>query len=222
MKGGVIGVVEGDFRVVDSFSDTVVEGDRELTRCLDIRRVFSLPSGGTAFAGRAAVEYLRRGEATEIDGDEIRVTEGPRKATRHTEFVGVPGEFVVVGSGDGRFAFELIGADTNTTIERATVDVDAFFRDRGSATPWKAGFYGTGDDAVNGVLHGADLRVDHDLDAVLRRSKLNQVGLEYRYDDRDLKMTASRSGYVEVYRPREFGAGDFLEYLLEEIVAYIE
>jgi len=221
MKAGVLGVVDGSFKAVDSVSETVTEDDHELERCLVIDRVFSLPSGGMAFAGRAAVEELAARTETSIEDGEIHVTEAAGPVTRYTEFVGVPGEFVAVDSGSGTFAFDLIGAETNTTIERATLDLDAFFAEQEAATPWKAGFNGTGDDAVNGIFHGEDLRRTHDLQEVLEDSTLNQLGLSYAYDDSDVKMTAARSGYVEVYRPTEFDSEQYLEFLADEIVPHV-
>ncbi len=220
MKAGVLGVVDGSFKAVDSVSETVTEDDHELERCLVIDRVFSLPSGGMAFAGRAAVERLADQTETSIEGGEIRVTEATQTVTQFTEFVGVPGEFVAVDSGSGTFAFDLIGAETNTSIERATVDLDDFFARRDAATPWKAGFYGAGENAVTGVFHGEDLRRTHDLQATLDDSNLNQLGLSYSYDGVDVKMTAARSGYVEVYRPSEFDSGQYLEYLADEIMPH--
>ena len=221
MKAGVLGVVDGSFDAVDSVTETVSDGDNELERCLEIDRVFSLDGGEMAFAGRAAAESVVDGTTTAIEDDGITVTDRERVETRYTEFVGVPGEFVVVGSGDGTFAFDLIGDQTGTDVTRATVDLDAFFDGRDGATPWKAGFYGTGEDAVNGTIHGADLRTDHDLDALLEDSNLNQLGLSYAHGDRELKMWAARSGYVEVYRPSEFESAQYLSYLNDEILPHV-
>jgi hypothetical protein len=222
MQAGVLGVVDGEFDVVDSFSDTVTVDDRELARRLEIQGVFSLPSGEMAFAGRAAKEYLRERETHAIDDGEIEVREEPQVGTRYTEFVGVPGEFVVVGSGDGEFAFDLVAADTNTDIERATIDLDAFFAAHDGARPWKAGFYGPGDDPVTGVVHGSNLRTEYDLDGMLSESSLNQLGVTYDHDDEQVKMTASRSGYVELYQPRAIDRETYLEYLREEVLVHVE
>lgn len=221
MQAGVIGVVDGSFDVVDSFSETVVEGDQELERCLDVKRVFSLPSGQPAFAGHAAHEYRQERESARITGGEVSVVAEPQTGIRHTNFVGVPGEFVVVGSSTGTFAFDLIARDTNTTIERGEVDLDTFFERRDDAAPWKAGFFGDDGDGVSGVLHGSDLRESHDLDDLLDGSSLNQLGLEYSYDNDEVKMTASRSGYVELYQPRELGPKNYLGYLQREILPHL-
>ncbi|MFB6179190.1 MAG: hypothetical protein ABEI77_05640 [Halorientalis sp.] len=223
MKAGVLGIVDDSFEVVDSFTETITEGDHELGRCLVIDRVFSTPDGEMAFAGRAAAETLVTDTDARIEDGEIHVTDRDRTVTRHTEFVGIPGEFVVVGSGNGTFAFDLIAEDTNTTIERTTLDLDQFFESHESATPWRAGFYSTDESAVSGTFHGDDLRATHDLETHLQNSNLNQIGLSYSYDDGalEVKMTASRSGYVEVYRPTEFDSGHYLAYLQDEIVPHV-
>ncbi|AHG05136.1 hypothetical protein HALDL1_04075 [Halobacterium sp. DL1] len=221
MRAGVLAVVDGTFKMVDSFTETVTEDDQELARRLEIDRVFSLPDGSMAFAGRAAAERLANQRDAAIEDDEIRVTEGTEVVTDYTEFVGVTGEFVVVSSGDGEFAFDLIGAETNTNLERATLDLDGFFASHGSATPWRAGFSGNGDAGMNGVFHGADLRASHDLDSLLADSRLNQLGLSYGHDGDEVKMTASRSGYVEVYQPSSYDAAAFLTYLREEMLDHV-
>jgi hypothetical protein len=217
MKAGVLGVVDGTFDSVDSIRRTVSEDGRDLHSALEIDRVFSLPTGGMAFAGRAAQETLADRSTASISADDIDVTETTRTVTTYTEFVGVPGEFVVVASGDGTIAFDLIAAETGTDIERATLDLDAFFASHGDATPWKCGFYSTGDDGVNGIFHGDDLRENRDLDALLSSSSLNQLGLAYDYGGDEVKMTASSSGYVELYRPAEFDDASYLAYLDAEI-----
>jgi len=222
MNAGVIGLVEGDFQAVDSFSDTVVEGDRELTRTLDVGRVFSLPSGEIAFEGRAAVERTAERATAELDYGEVRVRETDATETHVTRFVGVPGEFVVTESSAGRFAFDLIGRDTGTDVERATFDLDGFLDVHADADVWKAGFSGADGNAESGVFHGSDLLADDDLGDLVRRGSLNQLGLEYDYDEDDLKMTAAESGYVEVYRPAAFESADFLAYLLDEVVPHLE
>jgi hypothetical protein len=222
MKAGVLGIVDGTFSAVDSVTETVTADGQELERSLQIDRVFSTPAGEMAFEGRAAAETLVDRETARIDGGDIERIERTRTVTAYTEFVGVPGEFMAVDSGDGTFAFDLVAAATDTTIERASLDLDAFFDSHASATPWKAGFSGTEANAVNGVFHGEDLRTTHDLDDILRESSLNQVGLSYAYDGADVKMTAARSGYVEVYRPTAFDSGRYLDYLHEEITPHVQ
>ncbi|MFC4448863.1 hypothetical protein [Halorussus aquaticus] len=222
MKAGVLGIVHDDFEVVDSFSDTVERGDRELERVLDVRRVFSLPSGEVAFEGRAAVERVVDRTTAELGFGEVRIEETPGTEVRTTELVGVPGEFVVAGSGEGTFAFDLVSHDTKADIERATLDLSAFLDGQTDAEPWRAGFYDTDGNCENGVLHGTDLLADDRTAGLLDGAEFNQLGLDCSYGDRSLKMTAAESGYVEVYRPSEFETADFLQYLLDEVVPHAE
>ncbi|WP_137283949.1 hypothetical protein [Halorussus salinisoli] len=222
MRAGVLGIVRDDFEVVDSFSDTIRNGERELERVLDVRRVFSLPGGEVAFEGRAAVERVVNRTTTELDFGEVRVEETPQTETLVTDLVGVPGEFVVAGSGKGTFAFDLVGRDTDADIERATLDLSAFLDAQADAEPWRAGFYDNDGNCENGVLHGSDLLDDDRFAGLLDDAAFNQLGLDCSYDGRSLKMTASESGYVEVYRPAEFDTADFLQYLLEEVVPHAE
>lgn len=220
MNAGVLGIVDGTFKVVDSFTETVTEDEHELERCLTIDRVFSLPSGEMAFEGRAAADAVTDETATTIENGEIHVTEREQITTQYAEFVGIPGEFVAVDSGDSAFAFDFIGRETNSSVERGTVDIDGFYTAHGGATPWKAGFHGTDGNDVNGVFHGADLR--DDMGDILEDAALNQVGLSYEYDGDDVKMTATRSGYVEVYRPSSVDSAHFLEYLRREVLPHVE
>ncbi|WP_157971699.1 hypothetical protein [Halorussus litoreus] len=222
MKAGVLGIVRDDFEVVDSFSDTVESDGHELERVLDVRRVFSLPTGHVAFEGRAAVERVVDSTTTELDFGEVRVEEGSATETRVTEIGGVPGEFVVAGSGKGTFAFDLVTHDTGADIERASLDLDAFLDEQDDAEPWRAGFYGNDGNCENGVLHGTDLLDDPEVGAMLDDAQLNQLGLDCTYGDHDVKLTASESGYVEIYRPSTFDSEEYLQYLLEEVVPHAE
>jgi hypothetical protein len=222
MKAGVLGVVDGRFTAVDSFTETVTVGDRDLERCLAIDRVFSLPTGDMGFEGRAAAERAVTRETASIEGDDIAVDETTETVTEFVSFCGVPGEFVVVENGGGTFAFDLVGQDTGTDIARATLDLDGFYDAHDPTAVWKTGFFGGGEAATNGVFHGDDLRETHDLDGLLADARLNQLGLGYRRDGDDVKMWASRSGYVQVYRPSEYDTGDYLAYLASEVVPHVE
>ncbi len=219
MRAGVIGTVEGSFDRVGSFADAIEDGER--ARCLEIERVFSLPGGEMAFEGSAAIEATETVERSRIDGGEIRIEEESRTVTRRAEFVGVPGEFVVADSSRGTFAFDMIADETNTDIERATIDLGGFLENRPDAAPWKAGFSGRAGNVENGVLHGSDLLDDDGIDGLLDGATLNQLGVEHDYDGERAKVTAARSGYVELYRPAEFGAAEYLQYLVDEFAPHL-
>lgn len=221
MKGGIIGRVDGHFEVVDDVTETVQKDDHELARRLEIQRVFSLPSGQMAFEGHAAKERLRPQETTEIIDGRIQVQKEPRVVTQRAEFVGVPGEYVLVDSSGGSFAFDLIARDTNTDIERSSIDLDAFVERARDVEPWKVGFAGYSGNAENGLIHGTDLLNDRNFGEVISNAAINQLGVEHTYRNQTVKMTATQSGYVEIYQPSDFGSADYLEYFLDEIAPHV-
>ena len=222
MKAGVIGLIDGDFNAVSSFSETVREDGHELTRALEITKVFSLGDGHPAFRGHAVREELTTANEMEISYGSIDTEETVQKTQRYTQLAGIAGEFVVVDGSRGAFAFDLIADDTNTDIERATVDLDAFLEKQSDPHPWKAGFDSENGIAKSGVLYGDDLFADDSIAHLLEDSSLNQLGLEYEYGGDDLKMTATSSGYLEVYQPSSFETGAFLEYLSSELGPHLQ
>ncbi|MFC5367893.1 hypothetical protein [Salinirubrum litoreum] len=218
MHAGVLGRVDGDFDVVEGYWETTETEGHELTDCLDVTRVFSLPSGGMAFAGDAARQSLQHDSVRAVTPTGIEVHEETRPTTDYTEIAGVPGEFVVAGSGRGTFAFDFLAADTGTAVDRATIDLDEFLAGLPDPDPWKAGFAGA---TGTGVLHGADLLADAAAEDLLDRGTLNQLGVSYDDGDRRVKLSVTRSGYVEVYRPSAFETGDFLTFLRDQVVPHV-
>lgn len=221
MKSGLIGSVRGDFTAVQSVQTTVSQGEHELQQCLDIQRVFSTPGGSMAFEGRAAVEVVRTRETAEIDGVEVTVATERGKETRFTNFVGIPGEFVVVDSGKGTFAFDLLAEETGTEIERGAFDIESFYERHPDASTWKAGFTGTGE-ASNSIIYGENLGESQEFERLHTGENLTQLGVGHDYDGRQVKMTATRNGYAAVYDPSEFESGEFLDYVRDQLVQYTE
>jgi len=220
MQGGVCGIVDGTFDVVGPYTETETERDQELSRSIQVDRVFSLPSGKPGFEGHAAAERLVTRSDTEIRDGEIRVTESTVKETVRTAFAGVPGEVVVAESASGQFAFELIGAETDTSIERSAFDLSGFLDDHRRGSPWKAGFYDVDGHARKGTVYGDDLLRDDAFEPVLDAASLNQLGIDYEYRDRTVKVDLTESGFVTVHRPTGMETGAFLEFLLEEVLPH--
>lgn len=162
-------------------------------------------------------------EEIQINNEEISIYEQPQKTASYSEFLAVPGEVVIVNSGAGSFAFSMIGSETNTSIERAEIDLSVFAADHeDDFDPWKVGFYGHVGNAENGVVHGTDLLHDDKLSDVLYESNLNQLGVEYPYDDQMLKVNMAESGYFEVYQPSNYESGDYLQFILDEMTHYLK
>lgn len=221
MKAGVIGKVDGGFSRITEHSETRVEQDVELTNCIELIRTISLPDGMEASWGRAAIQRLDEIKEQGIKDGSIEVYEAQEKITKVTEFLSVPGEFVIVANGGGTFAFDLIGRQTDTLIERSELDLVEFDEDHSDANIWMRGFYGVSGNANNGIVYGNNLKKDSDFADIFASTNMNQVGLEYIYQDTPLKVRMSESGYVEVYQPSSFEVEEYLQFVLDEILEYV-
>lgn len=222
MKAGVIGTVDGDFDGIESFSETYTHDNHELERCVEVRQSLTTDSGIPVQTGRVATEKLDEEETVEIEGGEITVYEQTEIITLYTEFITVPGEFVAVSNSSGVFAFDTIGRNTDTAIERAELDIDSFAESNSDANPWKVGFYGHLGEADNGVIHGTSVLDDSDIGDVLQDAKKNQLGVEYTKDGDQIKVTMAESGYIEIYQPSNYDSADYAEFVVEEILHHIE
>ncbi|PSP37904.1 hypothetical protein BRC71_07955 [Halobacteriales archaeon QH_7_65_31] len=222
MKAGVIGLVDGNFDELESFSETFTQDDTELSRCVEVRQTQVTDSGVPVQTGRVATQKLDEQETVEINDGQISVYETPDVTTLYTEFVSVPGEFVAVSSSSGIFAFDTIGRRTNTNIQRAELDLDSYAESRPESSPWKVGFYGHLGEADNGVVHGTSVLEDSDFGNVLQDAKKNQLGLEFTRDSEVMKITMADSGYVEVYQPSNYDSAEYAEFVVEEVLPHTE
>jgi len=233
MRAGIIGIPDYDFGPVDSTIETNNVGDETLRACLEVRNTQEDAFGGyTLQTGRAAIEELETEERISIRENAASVTAREESVTRtkYTEFALVPGEFAAVESGRGAFAFDLIGGETDVaSIKRGEIDLmsfaDSFEGDSRpeNAQPWQVGFYGNAGGAEKGVVYGDGVFDDRDLGEVLKQCPKNQLGLIIEpEDDEEIQMTATRSGYVEVYQPSNYDALDFSEFVIEYVLPHVE
>ncbi|RBI59994.1 hypothetical protein DMJ13_20115 [halophilic archaeon] len=223
MKAGVLGVGQGEFGEVESTFEEIHQDGYTFKQCLEIQQSDTTDKGRKVQIGEAATQRIENKETITITDDNgITASEAPEKDTRFTEFLAVPDEFVVVKSGSGTFAFNLIQQQyPGSNIERAELDLNEFAEDYYEASnPWKVGFYGNLGNAEKGVVYGEDVFGDDEIGEVLDRSQLNQLGLQYEYEDQPLKMTMAESGYVEVYSPSNFDEFDYVDYIADEILNY--
>jgi len=179
----------------------------------------SLPSGDTAFAGRAAREYRRERESARIadDGSASSPNRRRRPGTR------ISSVSPASSSSSGRARAGSPSTSSAVTRTRPSTGANSTWTPSSSATVTphrgRPGSPGRGDDDVSGVLHGTDLRESHGLEDLLDGASLNRnFGLTYTDDGDEVKVTAARSGYVELYQPREMSAEEYLAYLQREII----
>lgn len=220
MKAGIIGLPSGDFDDIESVVKTETESGYELTDCIEVRQRGTSDSGHDVVIGRAASEQIDEEQQIEITDGSISVVERPEVKKRYTDFISVPGEFVVVSSGQGAFAFDLIGKQVNRYIERANINLEGFYNSLDDVSPWQVGFYGHQGNADTGVVYGDAVLDDSDFGGLLAGMEKNQIGLDYPRNGEMIKMTASQSGYVEIYQPGNYDALDFADYIIEDVLPY--
>ncbi|MFD1645564.1 hypothetical protein [Haloarchaeobius litoreus] len=233
MRAGVIGLPDFEFEPVESFSDTKkISEDTTLTACLEVRRT-DTTSGVTFQTGRAALQELGSEEQVRIDQSDnsISVSENANTVkTKYTEFVLVPNEFVAVSNGGGTFAFEMIAGQTDAArISRAKINLDDLVRSYEddkrpeSAKTWQVGFYGNSGEAEKGTVYGDGIFSDRELGDVVAKLPKNQIGLIIKSDgEEDINMTATESGYVEVYQPSSYDAAEYADFILNHIIQHAE
>lgn len=217
MQSGIIGQIKGDFSSLDSFASTKTEQGHELTNALDVRSgQLSLTDDVRVTAGRAMKEQLVDYSYPIFEGEKIITREETRKDHSYTEFRMIPGEFVVVGQKDGKFAFNMIQAQTDSHISRPSIDLDEYAETRPNADPWKFGFEKSGGNAEQGVIYGHHVTEDPDMGDVLERSEKNQLGLIFRYNGKRIKINVAATGYVEIIEP-SVTTETYIKFIQDEI-----
>lgn len=222
MKAGVIGMVNGDFNRIKPLYDTFTQNEIKLERGIEIvNDSITLSDGSSAIYGRAAMQRLKEKKSVQIREGSIGEHKEPEPEALYTEFLSLPGDVVIVNSSSGMFAFDLIGAQTNTLIERAGFEIEEFVETHQREHFWQARFKNNVGNAENGVVYGNDVLNDSDLDHVLGNSKISQVGLDYIYKEDEIKITVTESGYINLYNPSNYESKEFLQYFKDELIGYV-
>jgi hypothetical protein len=224
MKAGVIGQVHGDFDGIDTkpFPMKRNQGGVELQSTIDIEEVQQNKSGDTIITGFAGEQTESKRTVSSISDDgRVQTAENLEVRTDSTEFLCLPGEFVIVENSSKTYAFDLIGRATESAIEQVQLDLTAFAEDHEDEVFWMSGFYNTGGNADNGVAYGDDVTNDIEIGGVLQDSEKNRLGLIMEYNPEPLKLMLTESGYVEIYQPSEFGTLSFARFVQEELARYI-
>lgn len=220
MNRGVIARVEGTLGRIGPFSSVNREDGVELKELVEVTGVKRTPAGLDITSGRAASQELRETESVSLDNGEISVSTDSKVTTNHTEFLTAGDEFVAVTSGDGTFAFDVLAEEYNADITRAEIDIDAFWLSLDDATPWKVGFYGHDGPVENGVVHGEDVLDDGVFGSALADLQKNQLGARVDIDGDEYKFVITKSGYLELYQPRNLEAADFAEFVVDNVLSY--
>lgn len=220
MNRGVIARVEGTLGRIGPFSRSHRDDGVELKELVDVTGVKRTPAGLDITSGRAASQELRDTESVSLDNGEISVSTDSEVTTSYTEFLTAGDEFAAVANGDGTFAFDVLAEEYNADISRAQIDVDDFWLSLDDATPWKVGFYGHEGPVENGVVHGEDVLDDGVFGSALADLQKNQLGARVDIDGDEYKFVITKSGYLELYQPRDLDAADFAEFVVDNVLSY--
>lgn len=224
MKGGVLGLVKGNSKQIDSFENTKEIAGESFSACAEVLRTHSnVIKGSDLQVGRAAIQKPSTKDSIKINDGSISVSESKITDTIYTDFVYVPGEFAAVNSGSGTFAFDLLTNNIpGCEIERAEINLNQYLKESPDVTPWQVGFYGNFGDAEKGTVYGDNLLHDEEIGAVIESSNKNQLGLTLTDGGKDIKFKMTESGYVEVYQPSNYEEEEFSTFLIENIIPYSE
>lgn len=226
MKSGVIALIRGGFSELESFHNIQEQDKTEPARSFQVDQVNETPAGREFYTGKAAIQRTETENSVSIHDStgRISITESPTRQGRWTQFLCIPEEFFVVGSSKGIFGLKLLEEAAPVTTHRAEIDLNAFAEDRyrgEEVDPWKVGFYGNIGAAEKGTIYGDNVFSDDEIGEVLERSQLNQLGFVYEFEGESLKMTASKSGYLEIYQPSTYSEGEYLDYIMDELFDYL-
>lgn len=229
MKAGVIGTIDGNFDEINSQANSRQQDGTTFTQSLQINRKSHLDSGETIYHGEAAIEIVDEKETVNINEEsgEIAVTTSSERTGKYTQFLVISDTMMVVDSGNGEFAYNLLQDFVpGISVQRANLDLNAYADEYYSADvvdPWQVGFYGNIGQAEKGVVYGEEVFNDDEMGDLLDRSQLNQLGLNFEEHDQGVeKVTMAQSGYIEVYLPSNMDGSKFADYLINEIVNYVE
>lgn len=222
MKAGILGLLNSADEPISQAVGTASRDGYEYQYCIQPDETLHPETlSKPVQTGEAALEIPEQVEEKIIDDGDIVEESRTRTRTKHTNWLLIPDEIVVVENSEGRFFFDLLSAEFNYEANRAKLDLTSMRSDYAETELWQAGFYDRLGTAQKGVVYGEDVLGDKDIGGPLRDAQINQLGFEYEYNGDQMKLTLTESGYIEIYLPSEFDSEEFVTYLEKEIVQYI-
>jgi hypothetical protein len=222
MKAGILGLLNSTETPIDQVVGTADRDGREYQYCIQpSETIYPESLSKPVQIGEAALEVPEKVDQKEIHDGNIVEEPQTRIRTRHTNWILIPDEIVVVENSDGQFFFDLLASEYGYEANRAKLDLTSMRSDYAETELWQAGFYDRLGTAQKGVVYGEDVLDDNDMGDPLREAQINQLGFRYEYDGEQMKLTLTESGYIEIYQPSEFNGENFATYIQTEIVRYV-
>jgi len=222
MEAGILGLLNAPTETIEQFNGHVTQDGIDYQYSVVPQQSLHHPSLNKSIqTGHAAMEVPKETEEINITDGEISQDTGITTNTKYTNWFLLPGDLLVVENSTGRFLYELIASELGWQVDRAELDLTTMTADYEETEVWQVGFYDHLGTAQKGVVYGDDVVDDQDIGDALADARVNQLGLDYPYQQDSIKVTLTESGYVELYQPSSYDTADFAAYLHDEIQQYI-
>lgn len=212
MKAGILSLLE-------DAPDASLSEINQNTRVLEIDHEQSYLDGSTYLEGQAAERTTEDEKRAQIGGGSIAVEKIREEKVLDTDFLAdLENRFLLIGSSDGEFLYNMIWAQTGAQVNRAEIDIVDFVRtirkrEQSNLEYWMA--------AKGGDL-GTKIGYHMDAEDALARSANIGIGFEYRWQNSMLKGVVYESGYVALFEPKHWDSGAFLKWVNEELLQFAD
>lgn len=219
MKSGCLNLVEGEAVDKDPFPRGREEGGETLRSSISAGLFTERLGGGVRVReGTAMKEYLAETEDRYLNEDgELESKSNATKSVAVSEFVEVPGSFIITERTDDKLPREVLSTATGGPVTRSQIDTEQFrqqeqFDLTRSATDGSAGISYI--EAVEFAQQATNLPSE------LRDQPGILVGFEnLHWNGLVLRGILTSSGYVEVYEP-DIGSETFAQFIDAVILPY--
>lgn len=219
MKGGCLNLVESGAVDTDPFPREWQENEETLRSSVKAGR-FTEPLRGVhrVREGTAMKEYIAEAEDRYInENGELDSASNVTKSVAVSEFIEVPGSFIVTERTDDELPRSVLRTATGDRVCQSEIDVRQF-RQQETLDVTHAATDGT---IEAGYLEAVDFsRQTGNLPSELQDEPEILVGFEnLQWNGRWLREILTRSGYVEVYEP-DIGSEEFAQFLSAVVLPY--
>ncbi|AKU06522.1 hypothetical protein [Haloferax gibbonsii] len=222
MKKGKIAITEAQISDIDTsvFPTERSKNGKNIKKSLKLGKTKTDLSGNEVTRGRAAVEDAVEEQGFRINDDGDIEADEPivQVVTEVADFFTVDEEYVVTQSTKKTFVFDLLERSSGTPVRSVTLDLESFIEGNPDAGYWLAGVYNRDEDANSANAYGEDnVFNDEEIGDILRNSDKNRIGVKFVFENSEVKMLITESGYVQVYRPSDYDTLQFKR-LLDEVI----
>lgn len=229
--GGYIGEIDfeinGNWKKLDNYAHSWTENGKKLDSFISLNPIeIYLDDRNTRLvSGVAYYEYLRRTKNIIKEGGKFKVVEEEEVIdVRWSNFWFTNKSFIIIERRDSREkVFELISYALSGEVENISpieFNIENIFNDYPSQ--WLGGFRDREGHIHSGQFYGEDIIHDDEMgDAYIRTQHKNQVGFLTEYFGPEIKIRATRDGYLQIYSNLDDKSNIIFEFIRDELSQYI-